>query len=513
MASACVESEDVSMEEDPDGVVSDGCTAVMKNKRRLTSTSSNEGNTSKTKRRPITRDKVQENHRVDTIDISTTVPEQQDKSELSGENSAKGRIIIVEPVGSEGEISSFIGKTIATYKLIEESSFGRYGIDSIKTNFKKKSFTIRMKTRDKVPELCQIHQLGKYRVKCFQPVSHTLVQGVIYQIGWETTMEEIVESIRTGSHLTVKAERIMKRRNNISTPTTAVKLEFMNMSNRPQKVFLGRQCFQVHPYIEKPMQCYNCQGFHHLAKNCFSKAKCVICAGPHPSRECTNKSQVKCSNCGGSHTASYAGCKNMKVAAEIQKIKANNDVTQKEAISIQRERSNPRQDEANQEKGKALKQGENAWNKPLQLSGEKKSLQGRGKMVEVGCQTESTCGTQTEMQNSEQTNGKLVSTMLKVVLKLMSCETHKERVYTANQILTEYCEKPYTEELAEWVERPVQMPAVSKTVSSIREKDNVSNEIGKESTSSFREGMSQQKMASQKSPRGRKGTRTKKSYY
>ena len=56
----------------------------------------------------------------------------------------------------------------------------------------------------------------------------------------------------------VTAERIMKRMNNISAPAIAVKLEFMNVSNRPQKVYLGRQRFQEYLCMEKLIYCYNC---------------------------------------------------------------------------------------------------------------------------------------------------------------------------------------------------------------------------------------------------------------
>ena len=59
--------------------------------------------------------------------------------------------------------------------------------------------------------------------------------------------------------------------------------------------------------------------------------KCVICAGAHSSKEYSNKTQVRCCNCGGQHTASYAGCQKMKAAAEVPKIKANEDITQNEA--------------------------------------------------------------------------------------------------------------------------------------------------------------------------------------
>ena len=38
-------------------------------------------------------------------------------------------------------------------------------------------------------------------------------------------------------------------------------------------------------------QCYKCQGFNHVAKDCKSEQKCVRCAGAHKSTECPDKNK------------------------------------------------------------------------------------------------------------------------------------------------------------------------------------------------------------------------------
>ncbi|KAJ7723757.1 hypothetical protein B0H14DRAFT_2175699, partial [Mycena olivaceomarginata] len=53
---------------------------------------------------------------------------------------------------------------------------------------------------------------------------------------------------------------------------------------------VGTSCPVSH-YIPPPLQCYNCQGFGHMAKACSTRkdpanTKCARCAGPHPTREC-----------------------------------------------------------------------------------------------------------------------------------------------------------------------------------------------------------------------------------
>lgn len=57
-------------------------------------------------------------------------------------------------------------------------------------------------------------------------------------------------------------------------------------------------------------QCYKCQAFNHIAKNCYRKPKCLKCAGSHTTDSCTSapdKSPV-CANCGGGHPANHESC-------------------------------------------------------------------------------------------------------------------------------------------------------------------------------------------------------------
>jgi hypothetical protein len=62
-----------------------------------------------------------------------------------------------------------------------------------------------------------------------------------------------------------------------------------------ERIYVGWDRWRVyeHFYFQ---QCYNCAGFHHLAKDCKSEASCPRCASNHPLKEC-NASVDKCSNC------------------------------------------------------------------------------------------------------------------------------------------------------------------------------------------------------------------------
>lgn len=63
-------------------------------------------------------------------------------------------------------------------------------------------------------------------------------------------------------------------------------------------------------------QCYRCQIFGHIAKNCHKIEVCAICAGGHNTKDCANTEGIKCSNCKGNHKANDKSCEYYKRATE-----------------------------------------------------------------------------------------------------------------------------------------------------------------------------------------------------
>jgi hypothetical protein len=59
-----------------------------------------------------------------------------------------------------------------------------------------------------------------------------------------------------------------------------------------------------------PVQCTRCQQIGHTKNNCMRPFRCVKCAGPHNTLDCTKdkNTPAKCALCLGSHPASYRGC-------------------------------------------------------------------------------------------------------------------------------------------------------------------------------------------------------------
>ena len=73
-------------------------------------------------------------------------------------------------------------------------------------------------------------------------------------------------------------------------------------------------------------QCFKCQGFNHIAKDCKNAQKCVRCAGAHKSTECPDKNKdslkLKCFNCNGEHVASSKECPKFRDQIKVQADKA-----------------------------------------------------------------------------------------------------------------------------------------------------------------------------------------------
>ena len=53
-------------------------------------------------------------------------------------------------------------------------------------------------------------------------------------------------------------------------------------------IYFGRIRVRCESYRTTPpvTQCYKCQGFNHIAKDCKNDRKCVRCAGAHKSTDC-----------------------------------------------------------------------------------------------------------------------------------------------------------------------------------------------------------------------------------
>lgn len=102
--------------------------------------------------------------------------------------------------------------------------------------------------------------------------------------------------------------------------------------------------FEEYEKRKGPSQCYRCQRFQHVSRNCSAVPRCVKCGENHESKDCTSQGKtLSCANCGGDHTASYRGCPLFKNATRTYRNATGaKGAVNKNSSSTSRPRSEPK---------------------------------------------------------------------------------------------------------------------------------------------------------------------------
>ena len=147
---------------------------------------------------------------------------------------------------------------------------------------------------------------------------------VVTRVDKEITEQEVTVELQTSGLSVTKSLRIISRATN--QPTTLVRVFVEREENANRAVTLGVAIGWMHHRCEasnsKPTpvqvtQCYKCQGLGHTSKDCEAATKCLRCGDAHKVKDCTaNKTDAKCSNCGGAHPALFKGCPKYKEAVK-----------------------------------------------------------------------------------------------------------------------------------------------------------------------------------------------------
>lgn len=176
---------------------------------------------------------------------------------------------------------------------------------------------------------------GNQQAKVFVPrsiqrIKDTEKLAFVKRVDIELSEDRIILAIRDSGFLVKSVERLRSREGNM--PTRTLKITFDDATNRNTFVKTGLQVDAMHFLAEaatqnsKPLQCFQCMKYNHVAKYCkASQQICAKCGGNHRLDQCiVPLEKSKCCNCEGNHIATSVECP----AYREQEKRAKNLITQ-----------------------------------------------------------------------------------------------------------------------------------------------------------------------------------------
>lgn len=129
---------------------------------------------------------------------------------------------------------------------------------------------------------------------------------------------DLNHTLATQNKVTIAMAKVRRPRGEAATKATLIiGTHDTDTANKlcARGVFLNAQVFRCEPYAEsvRPLQCFQCHQFGHLARFCQEKARCGRCAcseHPHgaPCPANSDPSKTRCVNCKGPHPAWAREC-------------------------------------------------------------------------------------------------------------------------------------------------------------------------------------------------------------
>ena len=140
-------------------------------------------------------------------------------------------------------------------------------------------------------------------------------KGAIYNVALEISTDELVEGLAGQKVTFVKRFSFRCKESSEIRDSKSVFLQF-STADLPAEVKLGYLLFRVKQYIPKPLRCFKCNSFGHVASYCRGRERCSNCGGEDKYNEC-NADTAKCPNCGGNHSANDKVCPRYQRETEI----------------------------------------------------------------------------------------------------------------------------------------------------------------------------------------------------
>lgn len=137
---------------------------------------------------------------------------------------------------------------------------------------------------------------------------------VITNVSFDYTLDDIKAELTRCDMPPKEVSRITSRATNNQTKLIRVFTSNPTHVAKAVKhgIYLGFQKYRCEESNRKPnvLQCFKCQGYGHISKECPNMVKCLRCSGEHTVKTCEKpKEDPMCANCGEKHASIYKGCK------------------------------------------------------------------------------------------------------------------------------------------------------------------------------------------------------------
>lgn len=252
-------------------------------------------------------------------------------------SAGKSSVILIKPRNDE-QARQLIKNPVKINNAIKNSVFRNLDIKDVRVNNKSNIIAIESAiplTSDQIKQLTAQKSFGNTEIECYLPNSETRISGVIHPIDINTDLQTLAEEIRADNGANViNVQRLKKRLNNNWEESLSIKITFSG-NKCPNFVSVNYIRYSIRPFIENPMQCYNCQRIGHTSKSCKATTpRCLLCGGSHNRNACDNSDLRSCANCKEQHAANSRQCRFIKQAMEIERIKATKQIPYDEARKI-----------------------------------------------------------------------------------------------------------------------------------------------------------------------------------
>ena len=254
---------------------------------------------------------------------------QQRNPPINATLASEGTIIIIKPLDLNAR--DLVNDPVELTEAIEDSVL-HHMQKKMRVNKKKMIIVAELTnpTPEQIENVTEMRKLGPWNVLCRLPEDASSKIGVVSPVHTNASIEKIKRLTTTDNDVEIiKIERMKKKPETVWIDSPTLKITFQG-NELPDHIYIGASYYKVRPYVNMPTQCYKCQRMGHTSHSCKARARCLICAGSHERKDCQSTT-YRCANCDGEHTANSSQCPKMKMAQDIERLKAINGMTHVEA--------------------------------------------------------------------------------------------------------------------------------------------------------------------------------------